>query len=307
MLVSFSKCRSLFIRGLGATLMIPDASAQQARKSGEQSVRPAGELVPADDKTVANVFVLAGQSNMAGADSEVLDPAGFQQTQADRATRFTMAPVLDGAESKQYVPWGEIRGHQAKNRLVHGPEVGFARSLHAAGWRNVFIIKVHANFGREVPSWPWAERGKLFNPWTKFVDERLAELKAQGHSYRVRGFLWHQGIDDAIHGKLAAEYERNLTDLIGVLRKRYKTDQAPFVLARSVNSRIAQPRPDPKNNSPMSVVRRAQVKVGETVSNAAWIDVDDQPNVNTHHFSAAGQLVIGHRFGKAFLELQKQN
>jgi Carbohydrate esterase, sialic acid-specific acetylesterase len=260
----------------------------------------------AADKTVVNVFLLAGQSNMAGADSEVAVPPGFQQTAADRATRFTMAPLPDGEKSPQYVPWGEIKGHQAKNKLVHGPEVGFARALFAAGWRDVAIIKVHANFRRDAQSWPWREGGEFFEAWAKFVDARLAEITAQGHAPRVCGFVWHQGIDDAIHGKLASQYERNLSDLIGVLRKRYAAEQAPFVLARSVNSRIAQPQPDPESKSPMAMVRRAQVKVGESVPSAAWIDVDDLPNVNTHHFSADSQLVIGQRFGEAFLRLQKK-
>lgn len=259
----------------------------------------------AAEKKVFNVFLLAGQSNMAGADSEVAVPPGFQQTAADRATRFTMAPLPDGERSPQYVPWGEVRGHQSKNRLVHGPEVGFARGLYAAGWRDLALIKVHANFGRDAQTWPWAEGGALFAAWMKFADARLAELTAEGHSIRVCGFLWHQGIDDAIHGPLAGRYERNLSELIVVLRKRSAAETAPFVLARSVNSRIAQPAPDPGNNSPMAVVRRAQVKVGESVRFAAWIDVDDLPNVNTHHFSAGSQLVIGRRYGEAFLKLQK--
>ncbi|MCY2978401.1 MAG: hypothetical protein NTU79_07020 [Planctomycetota bacterium] len=180
---------------------------------------------------------------MAGDDSEVAVPPGFQQTDADRETLFTTAPLPDGQQSKRYVPWGEVRGHESKGKLVHGPEVGFARTLHAAGWRNVAMIKVHANFGGDVQDWPWRERGSLFDAWTTFADARIAELVAKGHTVRVRGFLWHQGIDDAIHGKLAGQYEQNLTDLIGVLRKRYADEHASFVLARSVNSRIAQPDP----------------------------------------------------------------
>lgn len=258
----------------------------------------------AADKGPLNVFIMAGQSNMAGADSEVAVPPGFQQTEADRATRFTVSPLLDGETSKEYMPWGEIRGHQIKNQLVHGPEVGFARALYAAGWRDIAIIKVHANFGREVQAWPWGEGGPLFNAWTMFVDSRLAEIKADGHSARICGFVWHQGIDDAIHGKLAGDYARNLSDLIGVMRERYGTKQTPFVLARSVNSRIAQPDPNAGDDTPMAVVRRSQVKVGASIPFAAWIDVDDLPNVNTHHFSANSQLVIGQRFGDAFLKLQ---
>jgi D-aminopeptidase len=253
-----------------------------------------------------NVFLLAGQSNMAGADSEVAVPPGFQRTAADRETRFTAAPLPDGEVSPRFVPWGEIEGHEAKGKLVHGPEVGLARALHLAGWRNVAIIKVYANFSRDVRGWPWGEGGDLFTAWTKFVDARLAEIAAEGRKAIICGFVWHQGIDDAIHGKLASQYQHNLSDLIGVLRKRYATDQTPFVLARSVNSRMAQPLTDHEHTSPMAQVRRSQVNVGESVPYAAWIDVDDLPNENTHHFSADSQMVIGRRFGEAFLKLQKK-
>ena len=264
-----------------------------------------GRSAAATDRPVLNVFLLAGQSNMAGADAVVPDPPGCQQTAADRATRFTMAPLPDGDQSKLYVPWGEIRGHQSKGVLVHGPEVGFARTLQAAGWRDVVIIKVHANFTRDVTSWPWAEGGALFEAWAKFVDARLAELQAQGYAIRVRGFLWHQGIDDAVHGPLANHYEENLTALIGVLRKRHAAGQAPFVLARSVNSPVAHSLTGAGEASPMARVRRAQVAVGTSVPRAAWIDVDDLPNVNRHHFSADSQLSIGRRFGEAFLKIQR--
>ena len=260
----------------------------------------------ATGKPVVNIFLLAGQSNMAGADSEITVPPGFQQTAADRETRFTAAPLPDGENSPRYVSWREIKGHEAKGKLVHGPEVGFARALYAAGWRDVAIIKVDANFRRDARVWPWGEGGELFAAWTKFVDARLAEIAVEGRSTRICGFVWHQGIDDAIHGTFASQYDGNLRNLIIVLRKRYATEHTPFVLARSVNSRIAQPLPDPESKSPMAQVRGAQMNVGQSVPCAAWIDVDDLPNVNTHHFSAASQLVIGRRFGEAFLKLQEK-
>lgn len=261
-------------------------------------------FVKAEDRSVINVFLLAGQSNMAGADSEVSDPPGFQQTEADHATLFTTAPLPEGDSSSIYVPWGELKGHSVKQKLVHGPEVGFARALHKAGWRRVAIIKVFANFRRDVASWPWAKNGDINKAWMTFVDARMKELPGKGESLKVQGFLWDQGIDDAIHGKLALEYEKNLTELIASLRTRFNAADAPFVVVRSGNSRIVQPKPDPEGKSPMSIVRRSQVKVGESVPRAAWIDIDDLPNVNIHHFSADSQLIIGQRCGAAFLRIQ---
>ncbi|MBP85884.1 MAG: hypothetical protein CMJ64_04070 [Planctomycetaceae bacterium] len=261
----------------------------------------AGSLSPviADEAKPINVFILAGQSNMAGADSNVAEPPGFQQTEADRATLLTTAPLPDSAKSSLYSPWGELQGHRVKGKLVHGPEVGLARALHEAGWRNVAMIKVFANFGETVEVWPWGKGGYLFKAWTTFIEDRLDELRKQGHTVRVRGFVWHQGIDDAIHGDFAQQYERNLSGLISLLRERYDAEQAPFVLARSVMSRISQPTPDPDKKSPMTAVRRAQMQVAKSVSGVAWINVDDLPNVNTHHFTAEGQLVVGRRFGEA--------
>lgn len=63
---------------------------------------------------------------------------------------------------------------------MHGPEVGFARAIYAAGWRDVAIIKVHTNFGRDSQIWPWGKGGPLFEAWPKFINARLAELSAQG-------------------------------------------------------------------------------------------------------------------------------
>ena len=255
-----------------------------------------------------DVFLFAGQSNMAGADAVIPDPPGFVATAADRETLFTCTPLPMGPRADDYYPWGEIKGHRCTNprygeRLVQGPEVGFERTLYAGGISNIAIIKVWSNFSRDAQTWPWGEGGELNQAWLAFADQRIAELRAMGFEPRVRGFVWHQGIDDAIHGKLAAHYQENLTRLIVFLRQRYQSPNAPFLLARSVNSPIARQITGSGPTDPMAVVRQAQVVVSETVPNVAWVNVDDLPNVVRHHFSAESQLVIGERFGDAYLRL----
>jgi hypothetical protein len=262
-------------------------------------------------RTPRDVFIFAGQSNMAGADAVVPDPPGFVSTPADKRTLFTGAPIPAGTNSPDFCPWGEMRGHRCTvgrpgDTLVQGPEVGFARRLDEGGVTNIAIIAVWANFPKTAQQWPWAEGGDINKAWLSFVDERLAELRAKGFEPHVRGFVWHQGIDDGIHGKLSAHYEENLTALIASLRKRFHANNAPFVLARSVDSPIAKRNTGSGPDKPMAIVRQAQVKVGETVTNAAWINVDDLPNVQQHHFSAESQLAIGRRFGDAFLRIEQK-
>jgi hypothetical protein len=165
---------------------------------------------------------------------------------------------------------------------------------------NIAIIAAWANYPRTVTNWPWSEGEYLNKAWMKFVDLRLAELRERGFEPRICGFVWHQGIDDAIHGKLAPYYQEHLTALIAFLRHHFNVEDAPFILARSVNSALVRRG---GGQARMDQVRSAQVAVGESVTNAAWITVDDQPNIFEHHFSAESHLLIGKRFGDAYLEV----
>ena len=260
-------------------------------------------------------FLLAGQSNMDGADAlvagtgiEDLAEAGLQ-TEADRMALFCNSKVGDHPVGS---PWGDIRGHagtsfwdpqdeHGRPIYVHGPEVGFARALFAAGERAIAIIKVSGNIpcpptGR---AWPWSKGEKsgsadYYGQWQAFAQNRLAELTAGGHSWEVAGFVWHQGTDDGVNGESTETYAERLTDLIAALRADYQAPNAPFILARSANSPIASP-------ARMAPIRKAQMEVAEGDPLAAWIDVDDQPTVNRHHFTAAAQLTVGQRFAEAYL------
>lgn len=257
------------------------------------------------------IFLFAGQSNMAGADALIdgdgsrnLEQAGLQ-TEADRDALFVYGPSFSDDPATGFYPWGDIRGHVSASAQVHGPEVGFSRTLHEAGIRNIAIIKVAANIPYDSPgreTWPWGKGEKTDAPdyydrWREFVSKRLAELERDGCRGKIGGFVWHQGIDDAINRVTEDIYLERLSNLIAALRGEYDCPNAPFVLARSANSPIA-------SAAAMAPIRAAQQKVAEKDEYALWIDLDDLPNVNQHHFSAAAQLVIGRRFGEAYLKLR---
>lgn len=264
-------------------------------------------LAAAAHGAARNVFIFAGQSNMAGADA-LIAGTGLQnmvdaglQTEADQNTLFTYGAAFDPANSDSYA-WGDIRGHLTKNKYVHGPEVGFARTLYAAGVRDIAIIKVANNFS--VPStgpWPWTNANPnstspdFYNQWSKFVADRLTELTNMGNTYTIAGIVWDEGIDDALNGATQAQYQADLTALIARLRADYGTSTMPFVLARSKS-----PMPNP---TAMNAVRAAQVAVAAADPSARWVDTDDLTNVKTHHFSSANQLVIGQREANAYLAL----
>lgn len=273
------------------------------------------ELPQATVHPTQNVLILGGQSNMAGADALIEPEEGLQdlaesglQTDADRRTRFMFAAQIDPAHLLSQA-WGDVRGHRGTrdgnpaNTLgvaykVMGPEVGIARVLAERGWQNVVIIKVSANFQQlENGRSPWVRPNALWQKWSEFLHAQLGELREKGGDLSVRGFVWHQGIDDGLLGQSRRSYETDLIQLVADLRAEFATSTTPFILARSVNSPIAGKRK-------MAPIREAQVTVAKKGPAMAWIDTDDlTPYQRYHHLSAQAQMAIGRRMGEALVQL----
>ena len=260
-----------------------------------------------------NVFIFAGQSNMAGTDALIggtgkqnLADAGLQ-TQTDRNTFFTYGTGSTLIYNTILRPWGDIRGHLGTssvfpgNYYVHGPEVGFERVLAANGVDNIAIIKVANNYSAlENGRSAWVKGNSIYTSLTSFVNQRLQDLTNLGYTYTIRGFIWHQGIDDAILGRSQTDYRNDLIQIISDLRNDYGTVSTPFVLARSVNNPIV-------GAVKMAPIRAAQVNVASSVAYTGWINIDDlTPYINSVHLSAQSQITAGERFATAWLSLTKK-
>jgi hypothetical protein len=254
-----------------------------------------------------DLFILGGQSNMFGADAVIdgtdktldLDEAGLQTT-ADTSALFRL-----GGPTYTYA-WGEIIGHQGTSFgvdnvatvpiQVHGPEVGLNRTLYAAATTPLAITKYANNFAAlESGRSPWVSPGSLWTAWQAEVDDALADLVSLGHTYTVVGFCWAQGIDDGLLARSQVDYEADLRDIIADLRTKFGAS-IPFILSRSVNSSIV-------GSTDMAPIRAGQVAVAADANNA-WVDLDDlTPYVNTHHLSAASQIIHGNRMAAQYLAL----
>ena len=253
------------------------------------------------------VFLFAGQSNMAGADALIggtgekdLAAAG-KQTEADRRTLFTYSSGFSDT-GDYYYPWGDVRGHLGtsygkKGFYIHGPEVGFERTLWAAGVRNIAIIKVANNFAKyEDGRSPWVKPPRLHR-LAGTGDPPTRRARCQGLSTGSGGFGWFQGIDDGVHRRDQPSYESDLRQMIADLRADYGGNRTPFVLARSIDSVIA-------GHDNMLPIRSGQVAVVEADPMADWVDTDDLgPYVRKHHMTEASQLKVGERLGRAYLNL----
>lgn len=52
-----------------------------------------------------------------------------------------------------------------------------------------------------------------------------------GHTPELAGFVWFQGIADAVSPAFAADYGKKLTGFIGDVRRKFGQPDLPFVIA----------------------------------------------------------------------------
>ena len=230
------------------------------------------------------VYILAGQSNMAGVkaitNKEKL-PAELQKTNEDLLfVEF----------------WNsEFKPLDFKTRI--GPELGFGTAMVEATGGKIGIIKLATGGTSIKQHWnpdPDAYNkekgvGVLYQRLLKYVKG----VKAKNPNIEIVGMVWMQGeADSRFHAKTIDDYKVRLENLIKGYREAWDLPDMPFVCGR-VN---------PPNWKYQTQVRTAQ----ETISlkNYAWIDCDGfELGGDKLHFTIDGQVAMGKSFAQAMLKL----
>lgn len=229
------------------------------------------------------VFILAGQSNMAGQGNTVELSPSYQRV--PRNVEF----YYNGYKTPL-------------NRFRHfGPEIGFAHELsrHFPGTK-IKLIKFAVG-GTSLFAWDpnWnaskarstrnASAGPLFKKLIK-----TAKIQFDGRHSKLAGILWMQGEADAKYPVAAQQYANNLNRFVNALRVELKSPNALFMMG-SVNPPI-------KLFPSALVVQRAQKTAASRIRNLRLIKTADLDKRNDHlHYNTKGQLELGKRFAKAFM------
>jgi lysophospholipase L1-like esterase len=129
--------------------------------------------------------------------------------------------------------------------------------------------------------------------------EQLVEpiQKRYGDDVEIVGVLWAQGGRDGRYEKAAGQYEQNLKKIIAAFRKDLGNPELPFILAHTVD---AQGKGFPY----MDQVRAAQERIAKTDPRSVLVSSEGLSTKRDNvHFDTKGQLELGRRFAKAYLEL----
>lgn len=245
------------------------------------------------------VFILAGQSNMAGQGIPKELPPEFQKQPAN-----VLMPVLPGNRPPQrrteLVPFAP-----ATQRF--GPEVGFAHEM-AKAWPGEKIVLIKKAIGGTsalawAPDWTREGAASTGNErngplYLNLMKEQVKPiLERYGQEIEIVGVLWAQGGRDGKYEQAANDYEANLTKIIAAFRKDLGRPDLPFLLAHTVN---AQGRGFPF----MDKVRAAQQRVAEKVPHTVLVASEGLSRHRDNvHFNTQGQLELGRRFAAAILRL----
>ena len=265
--------------GLVATVPLAAASPD-----GPQAVEADPWQIP-DDKEDFHIFLLMGQSNMAGG------IPGRELTDEDK----TPVPGIVIRRGKGWIP--------------------AAHPIHLGGKKNGFGLglpfakeykKRHP--GVTVGLVPCASGGKridLLKKGSNLYRAAMGKSQLALNMGTIKGVLWHQGESDTVTDERADSYAPKLYQLIADVRADLGIRDLPFIVGDLGQLYgIGENRdPDPDKVARVRKVRTALRGVPENVKNTALVETtgltySDAPKCT--HFDKKSYIILGQRYAEAY-------
>lgn len=217
------------------------------------------------------IYLLAGQSNMMGKGKISELPASYRQTPAN--VKFYYQGREKGLAQFAYF----------------GPEIGFAHEVARAFPNDQHIIIKQAATGSTIERWLPGQA--LYKGLLRQVGFSLPE----DHDKKIDAIVWMQGESDARSANLAGQYGGRLNRLIQALRNDLNSPNSLFILG--------QINPEDLAFSKVAQVQASQRQAQQASSNTILVSTDGLGKMYDHvHYNANGQLELGKRFAKAYIE-----
>ena len=240
----------------------------------------AAATLPADPARF-HLYLLMGQSNMAGRDTRAL------AAQADNSRILALNP-----EGVWLVARDPIHQKIGRTEPGAGPGIPFARAMLANSADPKITIGLIPCAVGGSPLKRWGKNGDLYK-------QALARAQSVASVGTLRGVLWHQGETDSAKEDAAVTYEARLARMITDLRADLGRPDLPFVVGQlgEFLSLEKQPCAD--------TVRAAIRRIPAVVAHVGYADSAGLVHKGDElHFDAASSQKLGERFAHAMRELQ---
>lgn len=244
----------------------------------------AAQSPPLPPKACFRLFLLAGQSNMAGRGAV---------THADRVPHPRVL-MLDKAGA--WVPAVDPMHFDKPDVVGVGLGRSFAIALADADPSITIGLIPAAVGGSPIDAWT---PGVVYPPTSSHPwDDAIARARLAMLAGTLDGILWHQGESDATP-ELAPGYEPKLHDLIARFRTALGAPGVPFI-AGQMGRFSDNPWDDAR-----AQVDRAHRDLPDSVTHAAFVSADGLAHKGDGvHFDAESYRVLGRRYAEAYKALR---
>jgi alpha-galactosidase len=290
---------------------------------------------PAQEPPV-RVFILAGQSNMVGHGFIAANPErNGGKGSLEYVVSAPGAPPLyrrlkdsDGewrVRDDVFIDYFDRKGNltvgYGAGKDTIGPELGFGHVVGDALEEPVLLIKL-AWGGRSLavdfrPPSSGDTVGPTYTEMIRGAKKAMADAETnfpqwKGRRFVISGFGWHQGWNDRINGDYVAEYQTNMANFIGDVRRDLKAIGMPFVIAETGMGGREE------TNERALALMKAQAAVAEQPEfegNVAfvgtrgfWRSPDQSPSDQGYHWNQNGEtyFLIGDAMGRAMVKLMDE-
>ena len=249
------------------------------------------------------VFLLAGQSNMAGRapGSEIGAPEGESAIRMDDVCSFAR-DVMTPYRSQGWVPLGISPAHEGIVGPHFGPEIGLGRALVEARPCDAMVFIKHGRGATNLAEdWdPDATTGKkLYRDFIEQVGSALTRLKSEGADFEIEALLWSQGEADATKREWAESYEDNLRTLFTRVRGDLGCPKLPVIIGLTGEGNANDAMTD------AALVRQAQWNIAQHDSQVSVVSTDDFTLLDHVHYDAPSQLLLGRRMAEEYFRMQR--
>ena len=247
--------------------------------------RETAAQLPAKSRQRVHLYLLAGQSNMAGRGAvDTMDK-----------TPHPRVWVLNHAN--EWIPATEPLHFDKPAVVGVGPGLAFGKLMAEADTSIVIGLIPAAVGGSGIDSWQpggFHEQTKTY-PY----DDAIRRVKTALGSGTLRGILWHQGESDT-KPELAGGYADKLTRLIKRFRTDLSANQLPVVVGTLGDFYAVKNPTTSRINEAIRTVTQRERRVA-CVDATGLTDKGDKT-----HFDAPSARELGRRYAEAMKKLQTQ-
>jgi len=230
-----------------------------------------------EPKQPLDVYLLIGQSNMAGRAHYGKDEAGV----IDRCYLLNEKDQWEPAKNPLN-RHSTIRKDLKFQKL--GPGYGFSKTILEKNKGISIGLVVNARGGTSIDEW---KKG------SEYYKEALRRTQEAQKTGTLKGILWHQGESDSQN---PAEYLDKLKSLIADLRKDLDMVDLPFVAGQVFYH--------PKRKPHTRKINEQIAKLPDEVPFTGCVSSENLTTFDDTHFDARGTKILGQRYAEEMLRLQ---